>query len=124
MTVLFSDVRGFTTISEGLDPKALSRLMNEYLTRDDRGDLPAPRHDRQVHGRRDHGVLGRAASDDADHAAHGVVAALDMQKDAARACTTDFAGRGWPPLNIGVGLNYRAYERRRHGLEDSAWPTP
>ena len=32
MTVLFSDVRGFTTISEGLSPKELSRLMNEYLT--------------------------------------------------------------------------------------------
>ena len=32
LTVLFSDVRGFTTISEGLDPQALSQLMNEYLT--------------------------------------------------------------------------------------------
>ncbi len=32
MTVLFTDVRGFTTISEGLDPKALSQLMNEFLT--------------------------------------------------------------------------------------------
>ena len=31
-TVLFTDVRGFTTISEGLDPKALSDLMNEFLT--------------------------------------------------------------------------------------------
>ena len=31
-TVLFTDVRGFTTISEGLDPKALSELMNEFLT--------------------------------------------------------------------------------------------
>ena len=32
MSVLFSDVRGFTTISEGLDPKELSQLMNEFLT--------------------------------------------------------------------------------------------
>ena len=32
MTILFSDVRGFTTISEGLDPKELSLLMNEFLT--------------------------------------------------------------------------------------------
>ena len=32
MTVLFTDVRGFTTISEGLDPKQLSQLMNEFLT--------------------------------------------------------------------------------------------
>ena len=32
LTVLFSDVRGFTTISEGLDPKELTLLMNEFLT--------------------------------------------------------------------------------------------
>ncbi len=32
MTVFFSDIRGFTTISEKLDPKALSDLLNHYLT--------------------------------------------------------------------------------------------
>ena len=32
MTILFSDVRGFTNISEGLDPKELTLLMNEFLT--------------------------------------------------------------------------------------------
>jgi len=32
MTVLFSDIRGFTTISEGLQPKELTKLMNEYMT--------------------------------------------------------------------------------------------
>ena len=33
MTILFSDVRGFTTISEKLnDPKKLSQLMNAFLT--------------------------------------------------------------------------------------------
>lgn len=32
MTVFFSDVRGFTTISETLDPEALSNLLNMYLT--------------------------------------------------------------------------------------------
>ena len=32
MTVLFSDVRSFTTISEGLNPKRLTQLMNEFLT--------------------------------------------------------------------------------------------
>ena len=44
MSVLFSDVRGFTTISEGLDPKQLSQLMNEFLTPLDAGDLPPPGH--------------------------------------------------------------------------------
>lgn len=32
VTVFFSDVRGFTTISEKLDPRALSDLLNSYLT--------------------------------------------------------------------------------------------
>ena len=32
MSVFFSDVRGFTTISESLDPEALSDLLNRYLT--------------------------------------------------------------------------------------------
>ena len=32
MTVLFSDIRGFTQISEGLDPKQLTQMMNEFLT--------------------------------------------------------------------------------------------
>ena len=31
ITVLFTDVAGFTTISEGLDPKTLSLFLNEYL---------------------------------------------------------------------------------------------
>ncbi len=32
LTILFSDLRGFTTISEGMDPKTLSQFLNEYLT--------------------------------------------------------------------------------------------
>ena len=32
LTVFFSDVRGFTTISEGLTPEKLCELMNDYFT--------------------------------------------------------------------------------------------
>ena len=41
---------------------------------------------------------------DAEHATHGVEAALAMQKK-IRDLDTQFAKNGWPPLNIGVGLN-------------------
>jgi len=32
LTIMFSDIRGFTKISESLDPQALTQLMNRYLT--------------------------------------------------------------------------------------------
>ncbi len=32
LTILFADVRGFTTISEGLEPNALREYINLYLT--------------------------------------------------------------------------------------------
>ncbi|MGB3539145.1 MAG: adenylate/guanylate cyclase domain-containing protein [Mesorhizobium sp.] len=32
LTVLFSDIRGFTSLSENLDPQALTRLLNDVLT--------------------------------------------------------------------------------------------
>ena len=44
MSVLFSDVRGFTTISEGLDPKQLSAVDERVFDAPDAGDLPPPGH--------------------------------------------------------------------------------
>ncbi len=32
LSILFSDLRGFTTISEGMEPKVLSQFLNEYLS--------------------------------------------------------------------------------------------
>jgi adenylate cyclase len=103
MSVLFSDVRGFTTISEGLDPKQLSRLMNEFLT-------PLT----QVIYRR-RGTIDKymgdcimafwgAPIDDPQHARNAVLAGLEMQAT-MKALQPQFHGRGWPELPIGVGVN-------------------
>jgi adenylate cyclase len=63
MTILFSDVRGFTTISEQYksDPQGLTALMNRPADAADQRHHRAQGHDRQIHGRRHHGVLERAA---------------------------------------------------------------
>jgi adenylate cyclase len=103
MTVLFSDVRDFTSISEGLSPEGLRDMMNAYLTemteviQHTRGTI-----DKYI-GDAIMSFWGAPVSD-AEHAPHGVEAALAMQKR-IRGLDHDFAKRGWPALNIGVGLN-------------------
>jgi adenylate cyclase len=103
MTILLSDVRGFTTISEGLDPKELSLLMNEFLT-------PLSR---VVYKHR--GTIDKYMGDcimafwgaplpDERHAYHSIVAGLEMLKT-LEALQPHFKERGWPPIHIGVGLN-------------------
>jgi adenylate cyclase len=104
LTVMFVDVRGFTTISEGLTPRQLREYINLYLT--------AMSEDiRSSH----QGTLDKYIGDAvmafwgapvafADHASRGVATALLMQQSAAR-LNQDFLARGWPPLKIGIGLN-------------------
>ena len=60
MTLLFSDVRGFTGISEGLDAEELTRFLNSFSAFEQHHSRRA-RHHRQIHGRRGDGVLERAA---------------------------------------------------------------
>lgn len=103
MTVLFSDVRGFTTISEGLSPKELSRLMNEYMT-------PMTRI---IHKHR--GTIDKYIGDaimafwgaplaDPEHSRHALLAAMEMQQ-ALTELREQFKARGWPEIRIGVGIN-------------------
>ena len=103
MTVLFSDVRGFTTISEGLEATELTHLMNEMLT-------PMTRIIHQHRGTIDK-YMGDAIMafwgaplPDQDHARHGLEAGLAMVA-AIPQIQEEFKARGWPPIRIGVGLN-------------------
>jgi adenylate cyclase len=103
MTVLFSDVRGFTTISEGLDPKELTQLMNAFLTpmthviHHNRGTIDKYMGDAIM-------AFWGAPLSDKDHAKHALNSAMGMI-EALGQLQQDFAAKGWPPINIGVGLN-------------------
>lgn len=103
MTVLFSDVRGFTTISEGLDPKQLTQLMNEFLTpmthiiHHSRGTIDKYMGDAIM-------AFWGAPLHDADHARHALHAAMEMVQKLAD-LQAQFKARDWPAINIGVGLN-------------------
>ena len=101
--MLFSDVRDFTSISEGLSATELSALMNAYLTA----------MTRLIHKHR--GTIDKYIGDaimafwgapvhDSNHARLALLTALDMQTDLAQ-LQADFRARGWPALNIGIGLN-------------------
>ncbi|MCR4298940.1 MAG: CHASE2 domain-containing protein [Gallionella sp.] len=103
MTILFSDVRGFTTISEGLDPKELTLLMNEFLT-------PLSR---VVYKHR--GTIDKYMGDcimafwgaplpDANHASNAILAGIEMQAT-LKALQPHFKERGWPEIHVGVGIN-------------------
>jgi adenylate cyclase len=104
LTILFSDVRGFTSISEALRPEELREYINEYLTNMSsiirsryRGTLDKYIGDAIM-------AFWGAPVEDADHARNGVMAAIDMQRE-CEALNARFAARGWPTLRIGVGVN-------------------
>lgn len=103
MTVLFSDVRGFTTISEGLDPKQLTQLMNEFLTpmthviHHSRGTIDKYMGDAIM-------AFWGAPLHDPDHARHALQAAMDMVQRLGD-LQAQFKAKRWPEINIGIGLN-------------------
>jgi adenylate cyclase len=100
LTVLFSDIRGFTTISEGMEP---AQLMNEYLS----AMTPVIR--------KHHGTLDKYMGDaimafwgapvsDPNHARNAVVAALEM-RHALDEFNRSLMAKGAPEIRIGIGIN-------------------
>jgi len=103
MTVLFSDIRGFTTFSEQGKPEAIVQQLNEYLSRmvhvvfEHRGTVDKFIGDAVM-------ALFGAPLDDPDHAEHAVQAALAMLRE-LEALNRGWAAEGRPTLAIGVGVN-------------------
>lgn len=104
LSVLFSDVRDFTSISEKLDAKTLSHLINEYLTEmsdiirtDYQGTLDKYIGDAIM-------CFWGAPVEQPDHARRAVLAALAMHKRMREMEPMLIEKYGFP-LHIGVGVN-------------------
>ena len=103
LTVLFSDIVGFTSISESLEPKELSQFINDYLTamslviRNNRGTLDKYIGDAIM-------AFWGAPVAEPDHARLAVISAMGMQTELDK-LRAQMLARGWPDIRIGVGVN-------------------
>ena len=111
LTIMFSDVRGFTTIAEAYkdDPQGLTTLINRLLTPLSnvvialKGTIDKYMGDNIM-------AFWNAPLDDKDHAGHACQAALTMLTELealnkVRRSEDETAGRQNLPLHIGVGIN-------------------
>ena len=103
MSVLFSDIRGFTTVTEKGNPEELVAQLNEYFSRmvdvvfRHKGTVDKFVGDMVM-------ALYGAPLDDAEHAEHAVAAAIDMVRELGE-LNRGWAARGMAQLDIGVGIN-------------------
>lgn len=103
MTVLFSDIRGFTTLSEKVEPEKLVSLLNEYFTAmtevllAQRGVLDKFIGDAIM------GFWG-APQEEPEHARRACETALAMMERLA-VLKNNWVRRGLPEINIGIGVN-------------------
>lgn len=103
MSVLFADIRDFTSISEGLSAADLVQMLNSYLT-------PMTEAIFKHHGTIDKYVgdmimaFWGAPLKDKHHEQHAIECALEMQEKLAQVKTlTD--EKNWPEIKIGIGIN-------------------
>lgn len=103
MSVLFSDVRGFTTISETMTPGDLTQLMNEFLTpitkvvHDNRGTIDKYMGDCVM-------AFWGAPLTDEQHANNAVRASFKLI-NAIKKIQPEFDKKNWPKINVGVGIS-------------------
>lgn len=103
MSVMFSDIRGFTAIADDLEPKELTHLMNTYLTamtdiiHQHRGTI-----DKYI-GDAIMAFWGAPLIDPAHHR-HALEAAFEMQVELVK-LNDQLSRRGIPTLEVGIGLN-------------------
>jgi len=105
LSIMFTDVRGFTSISEhyGADVQGLTKIMNRYMTAmtakiiENEGTLDKYIGDAQM-------AFWNAPLDDADHARNAVKTALQML-GSLDAFNKEVTAEGIPPFGMGLGIN-------------------
>ena len=103
LTVLFSDIRDFTTISEQMTSEELGRFMNEYLTAMSRIVLESKGTVDKFIGDAIMAIWG-APLEDTEHAANCLRAAFRMMAE-LETLQKDWEKRGLPSIDIRIGIN-------------------
>lgn len=103
VTVMFSDIRGFTTMSEGLSPRELLAMLDDYFGR---MSQIVKGHDGVVGKLMGDGLLAFWGVPDRldDHAVRAVRAARDMRV-ALRELNIHRVNHGLPAIRIGIGIH-------------------
>jgi len=103
MSVLFSDIRGFTTLSEKLSATELKSLLNRYFS-------PITKTIFEHQGTIDKYVgdmvmaFWNAPLDVPEHAEQAILAGLSMLEITDQ-LSAQFVREGWPAIDIGIGVN-------------------
>ncbi len=103
LTILMSDIRGFTALSERMDPADLISLLNHYL---EEMTEAIQKHGGTIIEFIGDGILAIYGAPDyfEDHATRAVAAAIEMQSK-MEAVNKWNNKRGYPPLEMGIGIN-------------------
>jgi adenylate cyclase len=103
MTVLFADIRGFTSISEGMKAPELKEMLNFFFTPmtelifDHKGTIDKYVGDLIM-------AFWGAPMKDKSHAHNALAAALEMHEKINK-MAPELASHGWPRIDMGIGLN-------------------
>src|SRR5258705_3997061 len=109
MTIMFCDIRGFTSLAEGMDARTLTRFMNSFLS-------PMTEIITEQKGTIDKYIgdcimaFWNAPLDDPDHAEHACRSALAMidalaELNTALEADANAEHRQFNPMRVGIGVN-------------------
>ena len=102
-TFLFTDVRGFTSLSESLPPEEVTYIMNKALTAQ---QLAVQKHEGMVDKYIGDAMMAifNAPLDQLDHGTRAIDCALYIMKNMEE-LNKEFKSKGMPSIAIGIGIN-------------------